>query len=334
MKRLLAGLISLLLLTGCAASGADWSAFAPPEADRLTIYTSHREDVYAPIIKEFEERTGLWVQVETAGTAVLLDRLEAEKDAPSCDLMFGGGVDSLQARRELFTPYISPLTEELAPSCRCEDGLWTAFSLLPLVLIYNPVLIRLDPPEGWESLLDPAWRGRIAFKDPCASGSSYTALAALLQALPGDPMDTLTAFCENLNGRVVDYSGSVAADVAEGRCTIGVTLEELALKAVESSSDVAMLYPKEGTVQIPDGMAMVRNAPHEANARKFIDFCLGGDVQNYLVQTCRRRPVRMDVSWSSAETEELHLLDYDLDRAAREREDVLDRWRRLEEAAS
>ena len=53
-----------------------------------------------------------------------------------------------------------------------------------MVLIYNPVLVRMNPPEGWSSLLDPAWRGRIAFTSPAVSGSSYTALATLLQALP------------------------------------------------------------------------------------------------------------------------------------------------------
>ena len=30
------------------------------EEKRLTVYTSHKQEVYAPIIKEFEERTGIW----------------------------------------------------------------------------------------------------------------------------------------------------------------------------------------------------------------------------------------------------------------------------------
>lgn len=33
------------------------------EEKRLTVYTSHKQEVYAPIIKEFEERTGIWVEV-------------------------------------------------------------------------------------------------------------------------------------------------------------------------------------------------------------------------------------------------------------------------------
>lgn len=59
MKRLLClALMALLLLSGCA-QGTDVSAFAPGEEERLVIYTSHKEEVYGPIIKEFQQRTGI-----------------------------------------------------------------------------------------------------------------------------------------------------------------------------------------------------------------------------------------------------------------------------------
>ncbi len=65
MKRLLVWVLCLLL-TGCSGKQlSDWSAFIPEEEKRLVIYTSHPRSVYEPVIKEFEERTGLWVQVET-----------------------------------------------------------------------------------------------------------------------------------------------------------------------------------------------------------------------------------------------------------------------------
>ena len=160
------------------------------------------------------------------------------------------------------------------PSYRCAGGSWTAFSVLPVVLIYNPVLVRMNPPEGWSSLLDPAWRGRIAFTSPAVSGSSYTALATLLQALPQGDGDVLSAFFDNLQGRALPDSGAVVGAVADGTCVIGITLEETARKAVQAGSDIAILYPQEGTSAIPDGMAVVAGCAHRENARRFIDFAL------------------------------------------------------------
>ncbi|MCD8192221.1 MAG: hypothetical protein LUD55_05435 [Oscillospiraceae bacterium] len=102
-SKILVALALALLLTGCSSAAAEVS-YAPPESERLTVYTSHKEEVYSPIIREFEERTGIWVEVVTGGTNELLDRLEREADSPAADVMFGGGVESLEHYGELFTP--------------------------------------------------------------------------------------------------------------------------------------------------------------------------------------------------------------------------------------
>ena len=47
----------LLLLTGCSQTQEE--IYQIPEDKKLVIYTSHKEDVYEPIIKEFVERTGV-----------------------------------------------------------------------------------------------------------------------------------------------------------------------------------------------------------------------------------------------------------------------------------
>ena len=67
MKRL-ALLVMLAALALCAAAGAAQTP-APDEAQRLTVYTSHKEEVYRPVIEEFERRTGVWVRVVEGGTA-------------------------------------------------------------------------------------------------------------------------------------------------------------------------------------------------------------------------------------------------------------------------
>lgn len=330
----LAALLAAALLSGCAPAGVEeLTVPAPAQEDRLVIYTSHKREVYDPIVREFEQRTGIWVQVETGGTAQLLERIAGE-ESPACDLMFGGGVESLEASRGLFAPYDSPLSEEIAEPCRCADGAWTAFSSLPVVLIYNTQLVRTNPPAGWASLLDPEWRGKIAFASPQVSGSGFTALATLVQALPGRTEELLSAFCANLDGAALEDSGDVVSQVADGSCYIGVTLEETALRGVRAGYDVAMVYPEEGTSAVPDGMAVVAGCAHEENARKFIDFALGEDVQRYLVENCMRRSVRADLFRPEEETAGLRLSPYDLAWASARRGELLALWQtRWEEDA-
>ena len=327
MKRLLLlFLAAVLLLCGCSAPQVQ--DFAPDEAERLVIYTSHKKDVWWPIVKEFEARTGIWVQVVQGGTNELLEQLENEKDSPAADLMFGGGVESLEANANLFTPYHAEGSDSILPQYRSADGLWTPFSTLPVVLLYNNKLLSSSRVTGWRDLLSPAFRGHIAFVDPEISGSCFTSLVTMAAALGGDWQEDVRAFAENLDGRQLDSSGAVLDEVADGGAWLGVALEETALKYVSDGADVSLVYPKEGTSAVPDASALVKGAPHEDNAKKFLDFTISADVQQLLGERFCRRPVRSDVSGDDSlpDLAGIRLVDYDVDWASKNREGILMTW--------
>ena len=326
MKRFTVLLLLLCLLSGCA--GTPQPDCAPAEGDKLTIYTSHKKEVWWPIVQEFEERTGIWVQVVEGGTNELLEALSQEKNAPQCDVMFGGGVESLEAAGSLFAPYESAAVRHILPQYQSDTHLWTPFSSLPLVLIYNPKLIRGDRVTGWESLLKPFLRGKIAFADPAVSGSSYTALATVLQALPEDRDRVLRTFADNLAGKQLSSSGDVLSAVAQGECWVGVTLEETASRRIAAGDQLVLVYPAEGTSCVPDGCALVRGSPHPESAKAFIDFTVSRDVQQLLGERFCRRPVRDDLDAGTAlpSLSKLKQISYDISWASSQRDPLLMSW--------
>ena len=331
-RRVLALALALALalgLTGCAASAEPPGGYAPDEAHRLTVYTSHKEEVYRPIVREFEERTGIWVTVVSGGTNELLERIAAEADAPKADVMFGGGVESLEAYRGLFTPYTCAEAERLQAQFRAEDDLWTPFSALPVVLIYNRKLVRAEELTGWSDLLRDSYRGRVAFTDPFISGSSFTGLVTLLQVIGGaDEEETLRRFADTLRGRQLDSSGAVLSSVAEGVDLVGVTLEETARQRIAARDDVALVYPADGTSCVPDGSALVRGCAHEENAKRFLDFTACADAQRLLTRSFYRRSVRDDVPDAAdmPALGALALVDYDVRAVSAQREALLMTW--------
>ena len=315
MKRALALALTILLLalSGCAG-GTDVSGFAPGEGERLVIYTSHKEEVYGPIVKEFQQRTGIWVEVVTGGSNELLERIAMEA---VCDLMFGGGVESLAAYEDCFEPCKPEGVEYLRDVGLSADDLWTPFSSLPMVLVYNTRLVPEGEVNGWADLLDPRWKGRIAFADPTVSGSGYTAALTLFSCIEGDDWDILAELVANLDG------GELPSRY------IGVTLEETALKQL--SPEVAIVYPAEGTSAVPDGCALIKGARHPENARAFLDFVLGRDVQELLVSDLSRRSVRTDVHAPEdlPGEAELGIIDYDVHWAGSIKEEFIARWTAL-----
>ena len=328
-RRYLGILAAVLLLTGCTAGGeeAQETALAPSEEQRLVVYTSHKEEVWRPIVREFEERTGIWVDVVTGGTNELLERIDEEAEHPQADVMFGGGVDSLAVYADCFEPYQCSEWEDIRAQYRSQDGLWTPFSSLPVVLIYNTKLLPQGSVTGWADLLDDSLRGRVAFADPAVSGSSFTGLVTMACAMGEDTETTIRAFAYSLEGRELSGSGDVLTAVSGGSAWVGVTLEETALKRLEAGDSISLVYPEEGTSLVPDGSALVKGAPHGDNARRFLDFTVSYDVQEMMAGQYRRS-VRGDMAClpQLPALEELTLVDYDIPWASQNHDAVLMTW--------
>ena len=120
--RMLLLALLLALLCGCAAS-EPLPDYAPEESQRLILYTSHKKEVWQPIVKEFEARTGVWVTVVEGGSNELLEQLAAKTDAPQADVMFGGGVESLESYQDLFAPYTCADADAILPQYRAKDDI-------------------------------------------------------------------------------------------------------------------------------------------------------------------------------------------------------------------
>ena len=328
MRRYLAVLLVLCTLGSLCACGAQptQTEYSPGD-NRLVIYTSHKQEIVQPIVREFEERTGIWVQIISGGTNELLDRIAAEGNDPQADVMFGGGGESLQACSGYFQPYASPELEYLLPQYREEDRVWLPFSSLPIVLIYNSKLLSAGQLTGWNDLLSGSLQGEIAFADPALSGSCFTA-AVTAGYVCGNMEETMQTFARQLGGEICSSSGDILTAVEEGRKKAGVTLEETALKQLGPGSDLVMVYPREGTSCIPDGVAVIRNAKHSENARRFVDFVLSKDVQQLLARELFRRSVRSDVSADPALPEVYAgaAAHYSIEWASANREKLLSQW--------
>ena len=121
---------------------------------------------------------------------------------------------------------------------------------------------------------------------------------------------------------------AVLDSVAEGTDLVGITLEETALKRAAAGEDIALIYPDDGTSCLPDGCALVQGAPHPENARRFLDFIAGEDVQSRLETEFSRRPVREGVEGGGVlrPLEELALVDYDLARTVEQHDSILMSW--------
>ena len=316
-------LIFILVLSGCGQT-VYAPSFGADESKKLVVYTAHKEEIYGPIVREFEDRTGIMVDVVTGGTNELLSKISEESDSPKCDVMFGGGVDSLSAYTDLFYGYECSVSDKLFDDYRQKDDKYTVFSTFPIVFIYNRKLVySAGTPRTWHELLNNHWAGQIAFADPSKSGSAYTSLCTLIE-ITGDKYDrdeAIRLFAKNLKGELSSGSSKAVEDVVSGSKLIGITTEDIAKKYIMQGAQIGIVYPEDGTSLLPDGTAIVNGAPHLDNAILFLEFTVSDDVQNLLQDYCYRHSVRKDINVKS----NVSAIEYDILWAEENRKEIIDR---------
>ena len=328
--------IFALLLSSCGRRTEVEILKAPAEDKRLLIYTSHKEELWKPIVKEFEERTGIWVEVVSGGTNLLLEEIAEKKGEVDADLFFGGGVESLNAFSDYFIPYEAKGIEEVDPQFRSATDVWTPFSALPVVLIYNEKLLSPEELGSWKDVLAPKYKGKIAMANPAYSASAFTGLLSFEKAVQEETDSTedsdgdkeiLLRIAKQLDGKEYTDSGEVPEAVADGSKLVGITLEETALKYMAKGENIGIVYPKEGTTVVPDAGAILKGAKHLENAQKFLDFSISKDCQDILQKRFHRRAVLTSMAGDGEPSLlEIKRLSYDVSKISAERNRVLTDW--------
>lgn len=187
--------------------------------------------------------------------------------------------------------------------------------------------------EGYEDLLNPELKGKIAHCDPSKSSSSYEHLINMLYAMGnGDPEQGwgyVEKLCENLDGKLLSGSSAVYKGVADGEYTVGLTFEEGGAKYVADGAPVKLVYMKEGVISKPDGVYIIKDANNMANAKKFIDFVTGKDAQTIIIEKLNRRSVRTDVPAPNGleKIENINLIYDDEELVVEKKQEWLDKFK-------
>ena len=107
-------------------------------------------------------------------TEEIIEKLSAEERAnhPVADVAEGTGVGDLAVGAGLTQPYDTPLVEQLPERYHDPGKRWTYTRISYFSAAYNTKLIPSGTqPKSYDDLLDPRWRGKLAWRVGTASGT-------------------------------------------------------------------------------------------------------------------------------------------------------------------
>lgn len=239
--------VTALLLVGCGSGG-----------DAVTVYTS-QDQVYAePILREFEQQTGIPVRAvydsEAVKTVGLVNRLIAEKDNPQCDLFWNN---------EEFR------THQLASRGVLDKGQPVeTFGARTRQWVWNTnQLSRATLPKDLASLTNAQWRGKVVIALPLF-GSTATHFQVLRQQW-GEAhwRDWCRALKAN-DVMTVDGNSVVVQLVGRGEVSLGLTDSDDVRAGLKNGLPIAGQSLSQDGFSIRNSIGYIAGAPRPGLAKR------------------------------------------------------------------
>lgn len=278
----------------------------PPDGDRLVIYSTTDEKVFAPIISDFRNLyPGIVVEYFELDAGPLFDRFLAERAAgsPVADLLLSTAMD-LQARLVNdghAARHDSPSARALPEWARWRNEAF-GITFEPAVLVYSTRAMGGRPlPQSRRALLeairsDPDfWRGAVGTYDIRSSSVGYL-LASQDDRLSSGFSALLKAFGDS-GVRVEDNTATLLELLRRGRLKVGYNLlGSYARSLIDEGAPLAIVYPEDYTLAVLRTAVIPRDAPHARSAHLFLEYLLSVQGQRLLETRTGLSAIREDIA--------------------------------------
>ena len=289
----------IALLTACglfACSAGAQTLFNYSGADRtekivaaakkegtLTMYTTFAEKDQPTLIRPFEAKYGVRVNIWRAGTDKVLQRTLAEAAAKKYDvdlIHFGSPEMEALSREKILLAVTSPVHNDLQPGSLPPHREWAATLLSVWVQVYNTNLVKKESlPKTYKDLLDPRWKGKLGLE---AKNQDW--FASVVDIMGGG--EAGLKFFRDLvatNG-VSLWQGHTLLNnmVISGEVPLALSVYNYMPEQAKKKGAPVDWFALEPAVARSNAVGVARRAPHPNAALLFYEYLLG-DGQQYFV---------------------------------------------------
>ena len=269
----------------------------------LNIYSARHYQTDEALYANFTKATGIRINRLDGKEDELVERIRNEGTSSPADVLITVDASRLEVadRMGLFQPLQSKLLDARVPAA-LRTANWAAFSTRARVIVYNKAALKAAQVPSYESLADPRLKGQVCMRSgghpynlslggALIAHSSEAALEAWARGLVAN-------FARPPRGGDTDQLKSVAA----GECgvTISNTYDLARLMRSTAAADqdtlraLDVVWPNQatwGTHVNVSGAGILKHAPHQAAAVKFLEYLSSDEAQGYFADGNNEWPV-------------------------------------------
>jgi iron(III) transport system substrate-binding protein len=206
-----------------------------------------------------------------------------------------------------------------------QDGYWYPNHSTLMMIIYSTKnVLPEDAPKNWPDLLDPKWKGKVAFGHPAFSG--YVGVWTVqMRKLYG------WSYFEKLaknNPRIGRSGNDPITLLNAGECVTGLGPLATALLTASKGNPMAIQYPTDGSMLCIGPSGVLANAPHPNAGRLFMNWLLSRECAQVMADNFQT-PVRDDVPAKAGAKplSEVKLLRLTTEEIGKGVPEVIEQWR-------
>lgn len=157
-------LMAAALLTACGGGGAEQGDTASRPGNVLTVYTYRLLPGQDSVLRRFEQRSGLQVEVVEMPARSLASRIQQEGEQCPADIVIFPDVSmAFRARLQgLLQPYQLPGVDQYFKDDLGDyEGYWTGLSRIVPAIAYSSERIQPTNLNTWVDLAMPRFRGKV-----------------------------------------------------------------------------------------------------------------------------------------------------------------------------
>jgi iron(III) transport system substrate-binding protein len=242
----------------------------------VTLYTTFAEKDQPALIKPFEAKYGVKVNVWRSGTDKVLQRTLTEAAARKYDvdlIHFGSPEMEALSREKILQAVTSPVHKDLQPGSVPAHREWAATLLSVWVQVYNTQIVRKqDLPKTYQDLLDPRWKGKLGIE---AKNQDW--FASVVDVMGGGEKGL--KFFRDLvakNGISVRTGHTLLNNmVIAGEVPLALTVYNYMPEQSKKKGAPIDWFALEPAVARSNAIGIARRAPHPGAALLFYEYMLG-----------------------------------------------------------
>lgn len=274
---------------------------AMPAGGTLTVYSGRGESLVGPLIEQFEQASGVEVEVRYGNTAEMAATILEEGDNSPADLYYGQDAGALGALAKAgrLTKLPDDILEQVDARFRSPEGTWIGTSGRARVIVYNPERVnKADLPDDIFGLCAPEWHGRVGW---APTNGSFQAFVTALRVLEGEERAREWLTCMQANEPMVfDGNPAQVEAVAAGEIDAGLVNHYYLYQflAEDPNFPVRNYHLRAGDagaiINIA-GAGIVNTAANPAAAEAFIRYMLSEVGQSYFNTQTNEYPLAGDI---------------------------------------